>query len=373
MKRTTAVLTALLLSMLAFLCVFVIGKGNSFYYSQEHVEESGIQSSPARKGISTYDGLVSALKDMIISANGSENLTVSDYEGDLIDDMKKATEYLTQKYPVGNYAVASIVCNPTFIASYCELHIAINYNHTYEEINSIAKVVTEEELEERITSHIKSFRTKRVFDLSSLGEYPDIREVFEKCWMQSELYAYGLSDVSFNLYPQNDKNGLLEIEIKRADPSVETLDLIEMTEKNIQSVLSEYYGGGYSDAAFFIKDYLENNVTYDAAATQLMIQTEGRQARTGPYTAEGALNEGKASQSGMTLAASTLMKRLELKHTVVNGEYKGSPYTFIMIKNGEENVFFDPTAGFTDGENAKYLFTQKEAEKRFSWNGELYK
>ena len=374
MKKTTVALIPVFVLLLALLFVFAIGNKDSFYYSQEHGEETFMPET-ARKGISTYDSLISAIKDMIISASGSERLTVSDYEGDLIEDMKKATEYLTQTYPVGNYAVASIVYNPTFISSYCELQVMINYNHSYEDINSIAKVVTEEELEERIISQIRSFRTKRVFDLSDLNEYHDIREVFEKCWAQSDLYAYGISDVNFNYYPQNDKKGLLEVEINRTEPGVETLELVEMTEKNVQTVISEYKGGGgYLDVIHFTKDHLDNNVTYDKTATKIMTDAEGAFIkRIGEYTSEGALNEGKAAQSGMTLAASIVMKRLDLKNTVIYGALNGDPYYFIMIKNGEEKVFFDVTAGIIGDGNAKYIFNEIEAEKRFTWNKELYK
>ncbi|MBQ7623701.1 MAG: hypothetical protein IJS65_00310 [Clostridia bacterium] len=374
MKKTAVALISVFVLLIALVCVFVIGKNDSFYYSQEHVEETFMPET-ARKGISTYDSLVSAIKDMIISASASERLTLSDYEGDLIEDMKKATEYLTQTYPVGNYAVASIVYNPTFIASYCELQVVINYNHSYEEINSIAKVVTEEELEERIISQIRSFRTKRVFDLSDLNEYHDIREVFEKCWAQSDLYAYGLSDVSFNYYPQNDRKGLLEIEINRTGSGVEILELIEMTEKNVQTVISEYNGGGgYLDIVHFTKDHLDDNVTYDRAATGIMNDAEGSFIkRVGEYTAEGAFNDGNAAQIGMTLAASTVMKRLDLKNTVVYGALNGDPYYFIMLKNGEDRFFFDVTAGISGDGSAKYILNEKEAEKRFTWNKELYK
>ena len=91
---------------------------SSTYYTREHVEPKSVQNTVVG-GISTYDKLKESLEDIINSVQTDVSLIVVNYQGDILADLEKMTEYITDEYPLGNYGVSSIKFNTSFIASYC--------------------------------------------------------------------------------------------------------------------------------------------------------------------------------------------------------------------------------------------------------------
>ena len=377
MKRTVVLIVCLAVALTATVVMTSkIGK-NVYYYEDRHSQQSSAAEMTLVGGISDYDKLVSALMNMIRFASVSERLTVFDYDGDLMDDLKRATDYLTQTYPIGNYAVSSIVYSPHYIASYCELQVSINYNHTYEEINTITRILSSEELEERMTDAIRSFTGKRVFDISGIDVNTDnVTGLFEKCWLQSDVYAYGLIKAEFVFYPKDASECLLEMVLSYADSKEEMIKAVSLTQDTVNGLTETFSGSDIKEKIAFTEEYLENNLEPDADSAYFFTEDFVVGKVLQPDTAVGAFSEGRASRVGTAMAASALLKGLGAENEVVSGILAdGTRALWIYIDDGGEGgsgLFYDPNAVFGEEDDVKSVFAYGEAESIFSFNKELF-
>ena len=94
----------LLLAMLLILggCASASGE---YYQEKEHVAQLGDSGETPANAISNYYMLQTALQNMIRSGRESDNIRISDYRGDLDEDLEAVREYFMTVYPLGVYAV----------------------------------------------------------------------------------------------------------------------------------------------------------------------------------------------------------------------------------------------------------------------------
>lgn len=360
------------------------GLSNGEYYRERehagHTEEAGTLGANA---IGNYYTLQTALQNMIRSARESDSIRVSDYNGDLDEDLEKIRQYFTTVYPLGVYAVQGIGYDKTRVLSAMEISVTVQYRRTPEEIRSVVELLDEEEFERSMTEFFRAYGSKKVF---SFTWFTDSDETFMnrimKSWAAAGEYAVALDGVSFTCYPEDGYRRIVEIDARYLE---EPEDLAAQTQKvgaQADEIVRQLPAGETQrETLSTLTEWLLGNVRIDEEATRVIRETGGLQKKTPVYTAYGALVERAAAQSGLVLAAEVLGSRLGLSCTVVIGSRDGEAYWWLAVRTDEGWLHLDllseETVPAVDGEDGavvlRYIFGQDEAARRFAWDEALYR
>ena len=318
-------------------------KDTSTYYTREHIEPKNTQSTVVN-GIDSYEKLREAVEDVISKVQTDVSLVVVNYEGELQTDLDILAHYITDVYPLGTYGVSSVIFKANFIASYCEVETKIVYSRPYDEIRGVTRVMSIDEMDEVLCTMIKSRDLHRAFIFNGFNIQPDVIEsYFAKAWLESSYYAYGIKDVDFTWYPSAESQScIVDVNINLTDDILEVEDTVKKTMSAADMIASDCASVKNEEKVRFVLSWLQRNVYYDKNASDAFSDLRGDMPKTAHYTASGALLNGSAAQSGITLATSALLSELDVKNQVVIGKRNGSSYMWLYITYAGEKVFLDP-------------------------------
>ena len=366
------IVVLLLAASMFFMLVGCNESKKKTHYTRDHKEPEKTMLAIQSGDIRNYEQLTKSLEDIIRSGIKSEILTVVNYDGVLVEDLERVTDYLINQFPLGVFSVASIVYKPNFIASYCELEVIVSYSRTYSEISNIVPITDKEDLYNRMGVMIEIQDFNNSYEIYALKLDADmLTRAFDKQWANSGVNAYGIKDINFGFYPAEYwERYILDVEFSYTDRMLSILDRVHETKSKAESIAASCNVSTFDGKINFVLDYLNSVVVYDSQASRVIEETDGRQAKTAIYTATGALLEDRAAQSGIAIAASVLLEELGIENTVICGRENDMPYYWLYIDNNEQTMHFDPCAVYVDRDGC--FLTQSQAENRFTWDNELY-
>lgn len=380
----------LLLALLCFLLAggcSVLGTEGEYHAWQAHTDSRSTGAAESGGAIQDYDSLRNAVRGIISAGMENDTILVTGYSGDLDRDLSRITLEMTKIYPLGVYAVSSIVYKPTTILTHTEIAVSVQYSKTLAEMNGITAVTDMADLERRMVYLFASFNRSKVF---AVEDFYDTDEVFlrrmEKCWMQSAEDAVGLSAVTYSFYPENSSTRLIEMNVAYLESGVELKRYSGDIRMRAQEICEAFAGSTDREKLDFVYTYLKDNVVYDLEAMRVVAETNGTQPKTNVYTAYGALVEQRAAQSGLALAAQVLCQQLGLESHIIGGTLEDEPYYWLYVNCDGEMLHFDPTSQVvvqplpTESEEQpapedverQYLFDLTQGEQRFTWNKKVY-
>lgn len=376
-KRKMAVCCLILVA----LCGCSAGKGE-YYYEAEHVGQDPEAGEADVDAISSYYALQTAVRNMIRAGRESDSIRISDYKRDLDEDLKAITQDLTTTYPLGVYAVSSILFEQTRILNYQELSVTIQYRRSADEIRSVVEVLDDEDFERRMTEMFRTFGSQSVFSFNwfDQGE-EDFMSLLLKCWAAAGEYAVGLKEITYTSYPEDAYRRIVEVNISYLEDS----DVLEAQAWAVRSVAQEVAGTleGETEEQKLeaIAAWLLDHVVIDEEATRVVSETGGLQRKSAPYTAYGALVGREAAQSGLVLAAEVLGSQMGLDCTVAIGRRGEEVYWWLAVETPDGWLHLDLLSEEReslireDGTEVfvpRRVFHDEQAHERFSWDKNIY-
>jgi len=379
--------------LLALLCLLLAGgcsvlrPEGEYHMWKAHADSQSSSAAEGGNTIQDYDSLRNAIRGIISAGMENDTLLVTGYPGDLDRDLSRIAREMTQLYPLGVYAVSSIVYKPTTILTHTEIAVSVQYSKTLAEMNSITEVTDMVDLERRMVYLFDSFNRSKVFAVTGFYDTEeDFRQRVEKCWLQSAEDAVGLSGVSYSFYPENSSDRLIQLDVSYLESGVELKRSSGDIRMRAQEICGGFDGSTDREKLDFVYDYLKNSVVYDLEAMRVVAETDGTQPKTNVYTAYGALIEGRAAQSGVALAAQVLCQELGLESQLIGGTLEGEPYNWLYVNCDGEMLHFDPTSQVAEQPlpdapeeqpvpediRRQYLFDLAEGQLRFGWNKKVY-
>ncbi len=371
MKKIVILLSMLVLCFAALCGCAKLKNDTSTYFVREHIEPDNTRNSVV-KGIDSYDRLRESLEDIISKVQTDVSLVVVNYEGDLRSDLDSLSYYLTHEYPLGTYGVASIKFNTSFIASYCEVETKITYSRPYDEISGVMQVISPDEVDDMLCSMIKTRDLHRAFSFSGFNvgqEY--IEECFYKAWLQSYCHAYGIKDVSFTWFPSAESGScIVDVKISLTDSILDIEEKVKQTQKAAATIASDCASVKAEDKVRFVLNWLKENVYFDRYAGEVFDDVGWSIPKTDNYTASGALLNGSAANSGITLAASVLLDELGIKNRVIKGRIYDRDHMWICISIDGESYFVDPSGIYHKSYDS--CFTEARKATEYKWDPKIY-
>lgn len=408
MKKTGIVLACALTLSLLFGCR--AQSDGEYYVDVPHAQHTKVKEFPNSNSISSFYSLRNAVMNIIRAGRINETLRVSDYNGNLDDDLKTITTEMTTENPLGMYAVSSILFEQTSILSYRELKVTMQYRRTTEEIRTISEVLSMYDFERSMTDVFQAFEDGHVFSFSVFSDTDiNFRRRLAQCWAANPATAVGLGELNVVNYPEKAQNRIVEISVHY----LEETDVLKKQQQELEEaavkICAQFQGETESEKLEFVAQYLRGSVTYVADEAVEMTGATVELPRIPRYTAYGALIERKAAQPGMVLAAKLLCRQLGIDSELVLGEKDGAAYQWLAIESEAGTLHFDVTSdvyreemlasttttaqpetpqnpaatdptGATSGNTQQleivrklvFTFTTEEAAKRLSWDETFY-
>ncbi len=367
--------------ILAALCGCSATEGE-YYYEAAHVGQNLEAGESDADVIGSYYALQTAVRNMIRAGRESDSIRISDYKGDLDEDLKAITQDLTTTYPLGVYAVSSILFEQTRILNYQELSVTIQYRRSADEIRSVVEVLDDEDFERRMTEMFRTFGSQCVFSFSwfDYGE-EDFMPLLLKCWAAAGEYAVGLKEITYASYPEDAYRRIVEINISYLEEAEVLEAQAEAVRSAAREIVGTLKGETEEEKLEAIAAWLLDNVVIDEEATRVVSETGGLQRKSAPYTAYGALVDREAAQSGLVLAAEVLGSQMGLDCTVVMGRRGEDVYWWLAVEAPQGWLHLDLLS--EEGENQtaedgseafipRRVFSDEQARERFSWDENIY-
>ncbi|ODU56082.1 MAG: hypothetical protein ABT01_04660 [Clostridium sp. SCN 57-10] len=342
MKRIKSLLACIL--CLAVLCGCTARSEGEYYVEVPHADNAHVKEFPDQNSISSFFSLRNAVLNIIRSARTNETLRISDYTGNLDEDLKSITTEMTTENPLGMYAVSSILFEQTSILSYRKLKVTMQYRRATEEIRAVSEVLSMYDFERSLTDIFQSFGQGHVYSFLTFTDSEDtFRNRLIQCWTSNPAAAIGLSEIGVTNYPEDAQNRIVEISIKYLEETETLKKQRQQLEEAAGDICAAFTGKTEKEKMTFIYQYLRANVTYLADDTVGMAGAGVILPRISRYTAYGALIEHRASQAGMVLAAKLLCAQLGMTSQFVLGEKAGEPYCWLVVKTEGQTLHFDVT------------------------------
>ena len=135
MKILKYLLPVLLMTVLLAGCSHLL---ESRYISvKPHTETTSAGEDENLLTAENYLSLKNAILSLVENSVGEGVIRVSDYSGDLEEDLQKAIEEVSTEDPLGAYAVEEMHGECSLIVSYYEIRIYTEFRRTAEQIRSV--------------------------------------------------------------------------------------------------------------------------------------------------------------------------------------------------------------------------------------------
>ena len=309
---------------------------------------------------SSYTELLTAILGQVTAHQEVGVVRLRSWTSDVQASLDRACEEVSRTDPLGAYAVERISPTYTFVVTYYEATISIDYSHTAEQIAAVTTVTGSGAIRAELRDALAGFVTETAFRVNYLAPDQDaayIRRLIQEAYYDQPLSALGMPTVQVNLYPESGSNRVVEVILTYPeDPEL-------LREKSLKLALAvESMAGPYRSG-------LGPAILYSNLSTALreaMPLPEGDPAPVAPgSTAYAALVEGAADSEGMALAYQALCDQLSLECQVVEGDWNGTHrfWTIVGLNGGHRHV--DPSRA--DG----LLLTDAQmAEAGFTWSAD---
>lgn len=311
----------------ALMAAVLLLSGCSSILDREYAEISPHDTAPAIEGntstlrAESYQELVNALIYLISQHSETGSIRLYFDSEDLETALEDACLEVVQESPLGAYAVDYIKPSVSFVVSYHQADLQIQYRRTREQISSVVSATGTSAIRSELESALEDFADECVLRISYFAEDEDyVRALFQEAYYATPGAALDMPELSIAIYPDSGQQRIVEILLAyNLEPS-------ELERR--KSLLAQRAGMLLQDVSPLLGD---NRI---AAAGRAVLASGGYDPKGGS-TAYHALLEGGADSEGLSLAMALLCQRLNVDFQVVRGTLGGQPHFWLAVSARE--------------------------------------
>lgn len=288
--------------------------------------------------VENFAGLKNAILSFVEAGMEYGVIRVSNYDGDITEDVTSAAYEVARNDPLGAYAIDYLTHDYSRIVSYYELHFYITYRRSTEDIQAIKRVYNNNEAREEMTNLIAevgetvalrySYYNETDFDLLT----KQIRE------SEPEL-DLGEPQVTAELYPESGVQRIAELNFSYSVPTEQLLEMRESMAEQVDDVNSAISAAASDELkAYRLFKWLTDHVQMEGAVEE---PAEEETQDAFADTAYGALVQRKASPRGFAMAYLALCESMGIECQIVYGRRNGYDHYWNIIKLGEDYYHVD--------------------------------
>lgn len=303
-----------------------------YYVEKKHESlQKETATLPSEQSL-TYENIFARVKNIIHAGLSEEKFRLSGYNGSLEDDLKRISQEIATRDPLGAYAVSTIGYEIRNIVRYQEVSLSIQYKKTPEEISAVRQVVSPGDFDSRMAASLSEFKETAVFSIDYYNEtIYDLENRIERLYYSLPHSAYGLKEQRLTFYPESGTSRIVEISTEYNESPEKLKTKAAETRSAAAQIADIVKADSELETLLALHEYFIKNIEYDSEAMRVVAEMGGNHPRTDPYTAYGALVMKVATPEGYALAFKILCDYLGILCQVVVGEENEIPRIWNLV------------------------------------------
>lgn len=346
-KRILAL--ALCLSLLLSGCVSL--SGSSYTVVEPHTEQPVLGEDSSTVKASTYSELVNGVLFFVTQGMEEGVIQLTDYNGDVEEDLNRACLEVAKDDPLGAYAVDFIKNDYTTILTTYEATITISYKRTLDQISSLVNITGTSAIREEAAQALSAFKTELALRVGYFtGDADTVKEQVRQAYYDTPAAALGMPECTVTLYPETGTQRIVEILLDYPQESAALKRQSQELQEKAGTILSP--------------------IRYQIETRRLDLLMEAlpgavKVSAQGGATAWDALVGKGANHEGLALAFQLLCDGLGLENDIVEGTFQGEPRFFNQVVRNGATVWVD----LSRSTNRTYTAAQM-TEMGYQWEGQ---
>ncbi len=268
--------------------------------------------------VENYDGLKKAILGFIENGQNKGSMHAANYDGNLEEDLAKATYEIIKLEPLGAYAVDYLSHDSTLIVNHYDINIDITFRRTPQEIAAVESIATQSMLVNRLHEAAENYEPRIALRMGGYREQDIEAMILEYCRAHPDTIMEE-PEIQVNLYPDRGSVRILEVEQIYEHPRKE-LDSMQVAVRESVDAAAEYVRYRQTDRAKaeLLYTYLMERFSYVQEPTTTPVYD--------------ALCRGIVSSRGMAEAWKLICDQAGLECHTVTGLKNGEDYTWNILR-----------------------------------------
>lgn len=336
------------------LCLFIGGCGwldGSYMSVTPHREQTAADESGEVEA-SNYLQLRTVLENMISGGVESQVIRVGGFEADTLESsLDMAVRYAKNTFPLGAYAVEEITCEQGTSGGVAAVKVQIRYLHSRAQILQIRQAESMEQAQQLIADALLRCDTSLVMLVDNY-EATDMTQLVDDYASAYPSRVMELPTVTAQTYPNSGRERVVELNM--------TYQTSREALRSMQSQVQRIF----NSAALYVSSDAQEGQKYAQLYAFLMERFSEYQIKTSITPAYSLLNHGVGDSRAFALVFAQMCREAELECLSVVGSRDAEPWTWNMIRVGEQYYHVDLLAcreagGFrtcTDAQMESYVW-----------------
>lgn len=358
-KKILVVLLAVCLVLSAVGCGSVYS--SEYYFSEPYREESLSESEDAAE-LHDRKAMKNAIIALVESGESEGQFRFGNYNGTLLDDLPAVCHEIKTTTPIGVYAVKDISYDVSRIVSYYTAVIKIEYDISFEEIESVEKISGLSGLRQHILELLYSHSESSVIELySSYATKEYVEELIRDSYFSDPLLVAELPEFSVEAFPDSGPEKIYRMKFEYSAAAEELAEMREELGKRTGEIVSQITAADALGRAVGAARALHG---YSAAETSSDAEN----------TAYGCLVEGSENPMAVAMAYKTLCNALSVTCYVVSGQRRDAEdedYAWNIVEIDGEYYHMD-ISRMDEGVVHSLLLSDGDIWGNYDWDKEKY-
>ena len=342
---------ALALSLTLLLSGCVSLSDSAYTVVEPHTEQPVLGENASTVKASTYSELVNGVLFFVTQGMEKGVIQLTDYSGDVEEDLNRACLEVAEDDPLGAYAVDFIKNDYTTILTTYEATITISYQRSLEQISSLVNITGTSAIREEAAQALSTFDTELALRVGSFtGDVETVKEQVRQAYYDTPVAALGMPECSVTLYPDAGVQRIVEILLDYPqEPTV-----LKRKSEQLQ------------DQAAMILAPIQYQI--ESRRLDLLLETLPDVVKVDPQggsTAWDALLGEGANDEGLALTFQLLCSDMGLDSEIVEGTLEGTPHFFNRVTRNGVTVWVDLSRSPSQTWTAAQM-----AELGYQWEGQ---
>lgn len=302
--------------------------GQPYTVVEPHAEHPVLGEDASTIKASTYSELVNGVLFFVSQGMDEGVIQLTDYNGDVEEDLNRACLEVAKDDPLGDYAVDFIKNDYTTILTTYEATITISYCRSLEQISSLVNITGTSAIREEAVQALSAFKTELALRVGYFtGDAEAVKEQVRQAYYDTPAAALGMPECTVNLYPNSGTQRIVEILLDYPQEPTVLQQKQEQLQEQAAAILAPIQHQIASRRVDLLMGVLPGAVQVDL--------------ETGGSTAWDALVGQGADDEGLALAFQLLCDGMDLKGEIVEGTLEGQPHFFNRVDRNGATVWVD--------------------------------
>lgn len=328
MKRASLSL-ALCLALLLSGCSSLLDR--SYVMVEPHVEQPAVAGDSSTLQVSTYSELVNGVLFLVSQGMEQGMIQLTDYLGDVEEDLNRACLEVAKDDPLGAYAVDFIKNSYTRVLTTYEAVISITYRHTKEQVQNLVNVTSTSAIRKEVAEALSGYRPELVLRVGYFtGDEGSVADLVRQAYYDAPATAMGMPECTVTLYPDSGTQRIVEILLTYPEEEGTMREKSTQLQNQLASLISTSRPQQLSDAERLSQLFslLPRTVSY---------------APGGGSTPWDAILGAGANSEGLALAFQLLAGELGVGSTLIEGTLGGVPHFWNQLFDDDGAHYVDLT------------------------------